>query len=1115
VSPHLFASQPRQWIKAGIGSLALLIGVLTGLAIGQQVREEPQDNQTKPSVVAATNSLSLLNGAVTVTSSDPDVELSVAQNGKLLKVIDKKAGQEIAFDTEGFSVLYGQGSNRVQLSGDKLIVWRGETAIAEIRRQLAAPQQDAKPSDDSIRPGAQRKVISGDVSPDGKTLVAACSDRTLRAWDIDSGKEIRIHRWDTTSRRETAEQASGKNAPAVGVDVGAVYNKEDRVQAIRFVAEGRDLLVLTTKQLTVLDPITLRYRRTRACFAGSVQASALSADGREMLTGGRGQLHVWNVPSGHVQRPLPHHMDIVTCVAISNDGRRGFCGGAYFANSDTPVAELARVWDLETGEVLFQLSPKKRTGLHGDLSPDGSLVAAPNLEKGKDLSLWDIATGRELRSLPIHASIRQVHFSPNGERIVTQESSGKLQVFTVKTGEQIAEFAEPLSAVQLLTWAPDSLSLVISDGQGARRLALPKMDSAGEPVISTSAAMSPELRRTDLDRSPGELAFTSDGKSALIGPPFGRTLCLIDVETGRVQQRFSGVSGSHMLRAIAISPDNKLALIGGGQSSGTQRLTLWDLDAWKPVRVFEGLESLPECVAFTPSGREALCGTTEGNVHVWNVETAKPLAIYRSGVREARGLAVAAEGRLAAFAGGGLQSRLDLWSVVTGEKVKSLADDAHRPFRAFFTPDAKSLISAGDDRTIRVWNVDSGRLLRTMRERPRIKSAALSPDGKNIVVGCDDGAVAIWNVENGQELVRYASHTAPVTAVSFTSEPRYILSASDDRSIRRWPLPSAKAAMPQPPMAPERRDEKPPALPPPGAKSTSFEQRQAMVQRNRQTGEIYSIYFTQSLTDDDWTKLSQLATLRTLGLPRSMRDQDFAHLQNLSMLRALHLSGKLSDTAVHEIAGLSWIQLLSAFDSGLTDKSLAEWNSLAKLQDLTLYNTRITDEGLKHLERHFALHSLALSRSLITGSGLKHLTSLVELKRLTLDDSPITNEGLRSIVELQSLTAIRLNQCIGLGDEGLRQVATLPKLSELHLRATSISDAGLDSLKGLKHLKTLGLPATRITDAGLKHLYELSELETLDLTQVNVSEAAVAELRKQLPKLRNVVGYQSSSPKKD
>lgn len=92
-------------------------------------------------------------------------------------------------------------------------------------------------------------------------------------------------------------------------------------------------------------------------------------------------------------------------------------------------------------------------------------------------------------------------------------------------------------------------------------------------------------------------------------------------------------------------------------------------------------------------------------------------------------------------------------------------------------------------------------------------------------------------------------------------------------------------------------------------------------------------------------------------------------------------------------------------------------------------------------------------------------------------------------------------------DAGLKAVAAMAALQELHLENTGITDAGLDHLKGLAALEYLNLYNTKVTDAGVQKLAGLGKLKALYLWQTGVTKAGVAQLKAKLPQARINTGW--------
>ncbi|MEB3293759.1 MAG: serine/threonine protein kinase, partial [Synechococcales bacterium] len=104
-----------------------------------------------------------------------------------------------------------------------------------------------------------------------------------------------------------------------------------------------------------------------------------------------------------------------------------------------------------------------------------------------------------------------------------------------------------------------------------------------------------------------------------------------------------------------------------------------------------------------------------------------------------------------------------------------------------FSPNGECLATAGDDRTIRLWDPRSGHCLRVLAGHPWvISSLAFSEDGELLVSGSWDATVKVWEVRSGKELAILVGHTDCITDLVVTKN--MILSSSRDRTIKQWNL---------------------------------------------------------------------------------------------------------------------------------------------------------------------------------------------------------------------------------------------------------------------------------------------------------------------------------------
>lgn len=106
-------------------------------------------------------------------------------------------------------------------------------------------------------------------------------------------------------------------------------------------------------------------------------------------------------------------------------------------------------------------------------------------------------------------------------------------------------------------------------------------------------------------------------------------------------------------------------------------------------------------------------------------------------------------------------------------------------YDASFSPDGRRVITAGGDRTARVYDARTGEQEAVLRgHTARLSSARFNRRGTRAVTSAGDGTVRVWDVENGTELGTIGVHGGPVNSASFTHDGKCFLTASDDGSAK-------------------------------------------------------------------------------------------------------------------------------------------------------------------------------------------------------------------------------------------------------------------------------------------------------------------------------------------
>jgi WD40 repeat protein len=562
-------------------------------------------------------------------------------------------------------------------------------------------------------------------TPDGKILASSSDDLTIGFWDLQTGRKLLTLGPPTYSFRRVSFSQDGQQLITGGDDsrvliydfpqllidaqnpaIEVAYTQEllghtNWVFSVNHSPDGSQLASASADgTVRIWDLATGAVVHVLSHPHWAIR-TIFSPDGRRLVVSGlSATIYVWDLSSGELIQTLTGHTDWVWSIASPIDGST-----LVSAGEDRTI----RVWDLTTGICtnVFRAHQQRIWALA--IAPDGTLVSG---SEDQSIKIWDFQRGKCLKTINGYGNwIKSIAVVPDTNWLISGHRDCQIRIWDLSNRACIHTFTGHTAAIIAIAVSPDGRYL--ASGSLDRTIRL--WDLRDLVCVNTIEAM--------VDGS-WSLGFSPDSHQ-LIASCEHAQLQIWDIATGRLDRTLT--TDTRRIQSIALCPIHNFIA-----TAWEHTIKIWDFATGECLHAFN-TQQRSHSIAFSPDGRYIASGSMDTTVKVWettNWECIQTLSGHQGWIMS---LAFSPD-RPHELITGSCDRTIKRWDLATGECIRTYYGHTNWVWSIAYSHDGRSIISASEDGTMKIWDLDRSQPLHTLQLKLPYEDLQIS-DATGLLLG--------------------------------------------------------------------------------------------------------------------------------------------------------------------------------------------------------------------------------------------------------------------------------------------------------------------------------------------------------------------------------------------